>query len=105
MMTLTVREDRELKDNRKGARKYCEDFEDDNKKLWANVLEVQDSKGDSKAMLTKCPVGKGIKAVEMLYERYGKASAAKLCNRVTNFVNFKKKTSETIHNHNTKWGE
>jgi len=86
-------------------RNDCEDFEDDNKKLWANVLEAQDSKGDSKTMLMKCTVGKGIKAVEMLYERYGKASAAKLCNRVTNFVNIKKKTSETIHNHNIKWGE
>jgi hypothetical protein len=86
-------------------RQDCEDFEDDNKKLWANVLEAQDPKGDSKTMPMKCPVGKGIKAVEMLYERYGKASAAKLCSRVTNFVNFKKKPSETIHNHNIKWGE
>jgi hypothetical protein len=53
----------------------------------------------------KCPVGKGIKAAEMLYERYGKAPAAKLCNLVTNFVNSKEKNSKTIHNHNTKWGE
>jgi hypothetical protein len=57
-------------------RKDCEDFEDDNKKLWANVLEAQDSKGDSKTMLMKCPVGKGIKAVEMPYGRYGKAAPA-----------------------------
>jgi hypothetical protein len=56
-------------------------------------------------MLMKCAVGKGNKAVEMLYGRYGKASAAKLCSRVTNFVNFKKKPSEKNHNHNIKWGE
>jgi hypothetical protein len=105
MMTPTAREDRKQKVEWQSERRYrndCEDFEDDNKKLRANVLEAQDSKGDSKTMLLKCPVGKGIKAVEMLYERYGKASAAKLCNRVTNFVNFKKKPSETIHNHNIK---
>jgi hypothetical protein len=62
----------------------CEEYEDKNERLWAELLGAMT--GDAKLLAMSCNKGGGKAVLEKLRGRYNKFSAAKLCSRIIDFL-------------------
>jgi hypothetical protein len=60
-------------------------YEEDDEKLWAELMQSMES--SAKMLAMSVPKGRGKMVLAKLGARFGSSSAAVLCQRVTKFVN------------------
>jgi hypothetical protein len=66
---------------------------------------MESMKNDAKMIAMQSEKGNGKQTLQRPTERHGGVSAQKMCKRVTDFVNRKKKADVSIESHNTAWSE